>query len=995
MPSPEAPPAARPGRRPPPGWAYALGALGIALVAGLAWMARPGGPPEDFDSIRALVDARRFDEAEAGLLARLKRSDADDSAWLMLGGVRSIAGRDADAVEAYRRIPPRAAESGPPDAPGRGPGAAWSQAQTQLAEIALRRRDAAQAEAIFRAVADRDPGAVDARRRLAYLYSLTARNDEARAVLRELRRVDPSPRHLVTLTGLAAPETESRNERDELGDYLKANPDDPILRRARGLAAHRAGKLDEARPDLEAAAREIEGDPVGRVALAECLVAAPGDLDKVDAALGAEPTGDPRLLARWWLVRSQVAEARKQPDEALAHARKALAGAPDDRAALYRIGQLLVRAGREAEAAPLLARSEAIRARDQSLVLKLDQVVRGGIEAAFYEQIADLCRESGLLDEARGWYEEVVRLDPTRTSAQASLARLAATPAPPASPAPRLTVRPRGATPAVVAAARPAAASAAVHLDDVAERAGLKFRYDAHPSGDLFLGDTMGGGVGLIDYDEDGFLDVYLVGGCPLPIPPGRDFAPNKLFRNRRDGTFEDVTDRAGVAGHGYGMGCTVADYDGDGHDDLYVTGLDRAILYRNRGDGTFEDVTAKAKVGTDRWSTAAGFADLDGDGDLDLVVVTYVAADPKQVPQCFDPTNRPFHCPPGQFEPQFDLVFRNDGDGTFTDVSRAAGMEVRGGLGLGLALADFDGDGKLDFFVANDAAPNFLFRNLGDLKFEEIGVASGLAYDGLGRTTASMGVVAEDLDGDALIDLLHVNFLNEASTLMRNLGGGLFDDITTAAGLDANGRTTTGFGAVALDLENDGRLDLFIANGHVDDRPWANHPMAQRPNLFRAGEKGRFALVPPEAAPYLGRTVVGRGAAAGDLDNDGRTDLVVVHRDAPVALLRNATPGPGHWLALRLVGGDRSGRTPVGARVTCRVGGRSTTRWLVTGTSYLAANDLRLAFGLGSHPVVDQLEIRWPDGTEQRWTGLAADRILEVQQGRDPVDDPRPSARR
>ncbi len=441
-----------------------------------------------------------------------------------------------------------------------------------------------------------------------------------------------------------------------------------------------------------------------------------------------------------------------------------------------------------------------------------------------------------MLAEARGWYGEAdpPRPDPDLGTAESGPAR-----PPPRNLGTRSPGSPSARRPRQRLVASLCRRLGAPPVPSSSKRspssAGLAFRYNAHPSGNLFLGDTMGGGVGLIDFDEDGLVDVYFVAGCPLPIPPGHDFTPNKLYRNRGDGTFEDATEKAGVAGHGYGMGCSVADYDNDGHDDLYVTGLARSILYRNRGNGTFEDVTERARVGTARWSTASGFGDLDGDGDLDLMVVTYVAADPKDVPECLDPTGRRFHCPPGQFTPEHDLLFRNDGDGTFTDVSRAAGVEVPGGLGLGLAIADFDEDGKLDLFVANDAAPNFLFRNLGGWKFEEVGVAAGLAYDGSGRATASMGVVAEDFNGDARVDLLHVNFLNEASTLLRNLGGGLFDDITAPAGLDSNGRTTTGFGALAFDLENDGRLDLFIANGHVDDRPWANHPMPQRPNLFRS----------------------------------------------------------------------------------------------------------------------------------------------------------------
>ncbi len=265
----------------------------------------------------------------------------------------------------------------------------------------------------------------------------------------------------------------------------------------------------------------------------------------------------------------------------------------------------------------------------------------------------------------------------------------------------------------------------------------------------------------------------------------------------------------------------------------MFLTGLDQTLLYRNRGDGTFEDVTACAGVFSSRWTTGAGFADLDADGDLDLMVVTYVQADPELVLQCRDRFGRLIHCQPERFSAQLDQLFRNNGDGTFTDVSHESGIEVANGKGLGLAIADFDEDGLLDLFVANDGTPNFLFHNRGGLRFDEVGLASGVAYDGSGTPTASMGVVAEDLNGDGRIDLLHVNFINQGCTLRWNLGGGQFSDGTLMSNLAAASRSRTGFGTVAFDADNDGNLDLFMANGHTDDQPWFNTPMAQDCSTF------------------------------------------------------------------------------------------------------------------------------------------------------------------
>ena len=491
----------------------------------------------------------------------------------------------------------------------------------------------------------------------------------------------------------------------------------------------------------------------------------------------------------------------------------------------------------------------------------------------------------------------------------------------------------------------------------------------------------MGGGVGLIDFDGDGWLDIYFVNGCPLPIDPKAPPGTNRLYRNRGDGTFEDVTERAGVPGRGYGMGCTVGDFDGDGHDDLFVTGLGSTVLYRNRGDGTFEDVTdAPASVPTagrrrraSATSTATATSTSSSSPTSRPTRSTSPTAGTPWAGRC---TVRPRD---SRRRPTCSSA--TTGDGTFADVSRESGIDAApDGRGLGLAIADLDGDGRLDLFVANDLSPDFLFLNRGGLRFEEAGMTAGVALNGAGRATASMGVVADDLDGDGLTDLFITNFLNEPNSLFHNLGGGLFADATLGANLATSSLTATGFGVAAPDFDNDGHPDLFITNGHVDDQPWLNSPMAQPPQAFLGLGGGRFGAATGPASPYLARRVVGRGLAAGDLDNDGRVDLVVVHRDGPAAVLRNLTPG-GHWLGLRLRG-TRSGPTPVGARVTCRSGGREQVRILSSGTSYLSAHDLRLWFGLATSTRVESLHVRWPSGLEQVFSDLPADRILELREG-------------
>jgi tetratricopeptide (TPR) repeat protein len=955
--------------------AAVVAALGLALVAWPRWVA--SRREHAWRSIEAAVSARRWDAAEEALANLTHRDPADVNAWMRLGGVRVALGKDGEALAAFNH------------ARGLGSARARALAATQAGEILLRRRYAATAAESFAEAARTDPRAVEPRRRLVYVLTLLQRDAEARAVLWELYRLTGDPRQLVTLCGLALARPDAGDAGDDLGPYLAAHPDDPWLRRARGLSLFHQGVSAEAEANLSFAADHLSHDTPGRLALAECRIALSRPDDPAVVIGNEPPAGPPPWRARWWRVRGRWEESRGQTDAAVAAWKAAVAADPRDREALYRLGRALSRRG-DTAGDDCLAQSEEVRRVEVRLLQALDRNLRGESSADAFEELGRLCASADLVAEARAWYEQVVRLDPLRRSAQSALAALRVpTEAPPEVPvlvasAASSSPRSGGVEPAQPA---PKESKTGPRFEDVAARAGVDFRYDCGANGDLFIGDTMGGGVALIDYDADGWLDLYFVNGARLPIDRANPPRPNRLYRNRRDGTFEDVTSRAGVAGYGYGMGCAVGDYDGDGLDDLFVTGIGRTVLYRNRGDGTFEDATARAGVASDRWTTAAGFADLDGDGDLDLVAITYVDADMNHVPDCRDPLGKPMHCPPGHFKAQADHLFRNNGDGTFTDVAAAAGLDVPNGLGLGLAIADLDGDGDLDLFVANDAAPNFFFRNDGGLTFHEDGAASGLAYDGSGQATASMGVVAEDLDGDGRIDILHTNFLNEPNTLHRNLGGGNFADATAAAGLDTPSRPVTGFGAAALDADNDGVLDLFVANGHVDDRPWVGHPMAQPPHLYLGLGKGRYDLAQAATAgPYFAGVAVGRGVAAGDLDNDGRVDLVIVHRDRPVSILRNVSKA-SHWVGLRLRGAGRAGALPIGARVACTGGGRTTVRGVTSGTSYLSQSDPRLWFGLGAADTVDRLEVRWPSGAKRSWERLAADRVYAVEEGRgDPV---------
>jgi enediyne biosynthesis protein E4 len=522
---------------------------------------------------------------------------------------------------------------------------------------------------------------------------------------------------------------------------------------------------------------------------------------------------------------------------------------------------------------------------------------------------------------------------------------------------------------------------------------GLHFTHVNGATGHYYMAEQMGAGAALFDYDDDGDLDVLLVQGGELDGRPAtKRSATSRLFRNDLTVTaagrrlrFTDVTAAAGVGWREYGMGAAVADYDGDGDLDLFLTSFGAEVLFRNNGDGTFSDVTAHAGVGDPLWSTSAAFGDYDRDGDLDLFVANYLDFTIADNKICADAVGARDYCSPKSYRPVPDRLYRNEGNGRFSDVTQAAGITKAYGAGLGVTAGDYNGDGWLDFYVANDATPNQLWINQRDGTFIDDGLISGAAVNASGNPEGSMGIASGDIDADGDEDLFVTNIIGETFVLYENDGKGAFEDARARWGLAQRTGAFTGFGTDWIDYDNDGWLDLFITNGAVNivealrGQP---NPFRMRDQLFRNTGRRTFVETSATAGPAFERAGVGRGAAFGDVDNDGDVDIVVTGNGEPVRLLLNQSEGNG-WLQVRLEQPSSANRFGLGAWVAVERAGRPTLfRRARTDGSYLSASDLRVHFGLGDSSRIDAIVVIWPDGFEQRWPGPAADRLVTLRRG-------------
>ncbi len=964
----------------------------LALGWGASWIFMERRFQSGLKNARARIASGQFEIARLWLADQSARRPEHAEVSFLLGVCEGAAGRFEAALSTWERVPLESPL---------GLNAASARART-LVEDQGRFADA---EAVLTAALARlGPRAAELRHLSTQLFYWEGRLDEMRRLLQEGWNTSPDRAGdlrdlwLIDSAVVMVDRIQGAVER-----AARKAPNDDRVWLARANLALLSGRLSEAARWLDACVKLRPDDPVvWRARLAWARAA--GLIDEARGALTHLPahrfSAVEMLDLRAWFAAQEgrAEEERTALEQVIDHA-------PGDTQALQRLAVLATGSGQSGRAREFHRRKGAVdRAKERYF-----RLLEPGKTVTQFTELAGLAEELGRGFEVSGWWFLASRYQPS------ALARSAVERLGPPRPEPRLPagttlvfhlgdvagllvnepVRPGGVPAPALLPSRLSPDLARVinvpEFRDDAGPAGLRFVFDNGQSPLRQLPETTAGGVGLLDYDGDGWLDVYVVQGGTFPPDPSRPPTGDRLFRNRGDGTFEDATERSCIAGmkRGYGHGVAVGDFDNDGRPDLFITRWRSYALYRNRGDGSFEDITDRAGLGGDRdWPTSAAFADLDNDGDLDLYVCHYLVWDAAHPKLCnrptkpgepVDPNHLHEYCMPNPFPSQADQLFRNDG-GRFVDVTAEAGIVDLNGRGMGVVAADLDDDGLIDLFVANDTTANYLWHNLGGMKFEETGVASGVACNAQGAFQAGMGTAVGDLDGDGLPDLTVTNFYGESTTFFRNVGKGVFADQTSAIGLGGPSRYLVGFGIVLFDANNDGRLDLAQVNGHViDHRP--DFPLEMPALLLIGGDDRRLVDVAQRAGPAWSVPRIGRGLAAGDLDNDGRVDLVSVAQHTPLVFFHNQTPRAAGHAVTFLLEGTRSNRDGVGAVVTVTAGGRRRRAWRFGGGSYQSASDPRLHFGLG-HDRINEVEVRWPSGRVDRFAHLDSDRCYRIREG-------------
>ncbi len=948
-------------------------ALGLATGVWVAvWAVREWRFERELRQADRAFKAGRFREAGSRLARLARRQPGRGVVEYRLGLCELMEGRAEAALEAWGRVPDQAEEAQLADL-SRGR-LALETGRYRLAEACLER-------------ASRAGGRTgeEARRRLRQVYWETGQRDQWESLLR--RHVEGTRDPSEVLRALWDADVElypPDGPAMMLGKAKLSAPDDDRVWLGLADLATRAARFDEAGLWLAQCEHAAPDDPAvwrARLNWAEAA-GRPDEVMRAAAHLPAESLTQARVLElRAWMA---ARNGDRSAERAALEAKIALE--PADATSLERLADLAVQDGDRERLAALRRRKADIEDTRDVYRRLLDHPLPELPPLA--TELARAADGIGRRFDAAAWWRIAASRDPSlEREAAAARARLAKAETPAVGGGTLADLLGPHRSPAGGTGEAIAKLSVPTFVDD-AQRRGLVFTFDNGLSPKHQLPETSSGGVGVLDFDGDGWLDIYTVQGGPIPTSSSAPPFADRLFRNRGDGTFEDATVSSGLAAlpGGYGHGVTVADFDNDGRPDLFVTRWRAYALYHNLGHGRFEDVTTRAGLGGDRdWPTSAALADFDNDGDLDLYVCHYLKWDSLNPTICNAPVGLgggPSYCYPRAFPAMPDHVFRNDG-GRFVDVTEEAGIVDHDGRGLGVVAADLDGDGETDVFVANDQTPNYFWHNRGGFRFTEEGLESGLATNAGGGYLAGMGIACGDFDSDGRPDLAVTNFFGESTTLYHNHGDGIFSDRSTAAGLAASTREMLGFGLVALDANNDGFLDLVQANGHVEDyRPKIQYAMSAQ--ILLGDGAGKLLDVSNRAGAPWQKLHVGRGLAAIDLDNDGRVDLLLVGQNDPLALFHNQNASHDHFLTLALEG-TTSNRDAVGARVAVTASGRTQVSIRFGGGSYQSASDSRLHFGLGPARLVERIEVRWPSGNRDCYQSLAADTGYRLREG-DPV---------
>lgn len=978
----------------------------VAAMAlfGLWWLGRPdstgGNVPELLGKAQSLLESGDNEQAGRVLELVLAQDPSNGMGLLFRGQVAMASGDSKAAFADWQRVP-----DSPPKIGGT--------ARFLEATVLLQSGQSRVAEQRLRRATELNPQYVQPHERLLQLYVLQMRRQEILEQLQALQQLRSLTLQEMVLQLVAGERIlEPAEGIRQTKPFVDADAADVHSRLALARYYLESGRDDDAKKMLQALLAEHPQNDQVRGLLAESLLQASQISQARAILLHRDPasTNSPEL----WKSIGKLALADGEVSRAAECFHRVIQDNPDDLTSCYRLGSLLARAGQQAESQRYLDQAVLVdRLHQQAMIVARGRPTQVEMLMRVMLETANLLLKLERASEAKMWFATVLAAQPNDDSARKGLLEadhlLATTsnaqPATPRSTVSTASVQSAAAKNLLADSTRvPEKTEPAkdvsqiiksIQLTELPAAAGLNFQYFNGQTGFKYLIESMGGGVAVLDYDCDGWPDFYFPQGCRLPYNPSDYSHVDRLFRNRGDGTFQDVTNQAGISENHYSQGCTAGDIDNDGDPDLVIANYGRITILCNNGDGTFNDVTEGSGIHGEQMSSSVAFGDFDRDGDLDLYVVNYV--DSLRV--CRSPQGKISTCDPQNSQAEQDRIYCNRGDGTFEDVSQSSGILAPEGRGLGVVVADLDDDNWPDIYVANDGNPNFLFRNISvssssnanesapagiPFRFQEQGLLSGVAVSGDGHAQAGMGIACADLNGDQMLDLYVTNFYLEASILYLNQGNDFFIDATNSAGLKSPSLSMLGFGTQAIDVDLNGKPDLFVANGHIDDYRDQGIPWKMPAQLYYNLGAGIFREISKSSGPYFAKQQLGRGVARLDANRDGRPDVIVVHQDAPASLLINDTANAGNYLSLELHG-SQSNRDAIGSRVLISAGNATQIVEVYGGDGFYACNDKRLTIGLGAAKSVDVLEIRWPSGLRERWNDIPAQSSLVIVEGQRP----------